>query len=48
MDKLLGREKIYREHLQLKINGVVQNEDSNLAQYYNDYFFCVRPGGDFP
>lgn len=38
MDKLLGRKKINQEHLQLKINGIVQNEGSILAKHYNDYF----------
>lgn len=38
MDQLLGSEKIYQEHLQLKINGIVLNEGSILAKHYNDYF----------
>lgn len=38
MDKLLGRQKINQELLQLKINGIVQNESSILAKHYNDYF----------
>ena len=38
MDKLLGREKIHPEHLQFKINGIVQSEGSFLAKHYNDYF----------
>lgn len=38
MDKILGRKNIYEEHLQLKINGMVQSDDFILAKHFNGYF----------
>lgn len=38
MDKLLGKEKINCDHVQLKINGIIQNDNIEVATHFNDYF----------
>ena len=45
MDKLLGREKIHQEHLQLKISGIVQSEGSILARDNGMVTRCAQSAG---
>lgn len=46
----LENKKTNCEHLQVKINGITQNDNTEVATHFNDYFFnCVRDLADtFP